>query len=232
MRAVWPGAIVEDATLWVHISAIRRALGPDRSMLMTVSGRGYRLMGNWVTAPHDASASDPKGEGVNRLEPQPLTNIPETVHDLIGRGAAIEKLINLSSAYRAITLTGPGGIGKTVLALEVARRLSRQFSGNAWFIDLSSLSDASLLASAVATTIGLRLGGGAITPQTIGRGDRTSEITSGSRQLRACHRGSVVTCGGYFALLPTCIDTLHEPRDLANWRRVCVSRSALDDTER
>ena len=169
MRAVWPGAIVEDATLWVHISAIRRALGPDRSMLMTVSGRGYRLMGNWVTAPHDASASDPKGEGVNRLEPQPLTNIPETLHDLIGRGAAIEKLVNLSSAYRAITLTGPGGIGKTVLALEAARQLLPQFNGAGWFIDLSSLSDASLLASAVATTIGLRLGGDTITPQAIGR---------------------------------------------------------------
>jgi Transcriptional regulatory protein, C terminal len=37
MRAVWPGAIVEEATLWVHISAIRKALGSDRPMLRTVS---------------------------------------------------------------------------------------------------------------------------------------------------------------------------------------------------
>jgi predicted ATPase/DNA-binding winged helix-turn-helix (wHTH) protein len=169
MRAVWPGMIVEEATLWVHVSAIRRALGPDRSMLRTVSRRGYRLMGNWIVSPIEVSPSDPRGEGVEARAPQPLTNIPETPHDLIGRAAALEKLLDLSSAYRAITLTGPGGIGKTVLALEVARRLLGQFAGNGWFIDLSSLADPSLLTSAVATTIGFRLGGDAITPQTIGR---------------------------------------------------------------
>ena len=169
MRAVWPAAIVEEATVWVHIWAIRRAFGPDRLMLRTVSRRGYRLVGNWAGLPHDASPSDTKVGGVDRRAPQPLTNIPETPHDLIGRTAAIQRLLDLSSAYRTITLTGPGGIGKTVLALEVARRLLPQFSGNGWFIDLSSLSDASLLASAVAATIGLRLGGDAITPQTIGR---------------------------------------------------------------
>jgi predicted ATPase/DNA-binding winged helix-turn-helix (wHTH) protein len=169
MRAVWPGAIVEEATLWVHISAIRRALGPDRLMLRTVSRRGYRLIGNWAATPHDTSPSDAGVVGVDRRAPQPLTNIPETPHDLIGRTTSIQRLLDLSSAYRAITLTGPGGIGKTVLALEVARRLLPRFNGNGWFIDLSSLSDEGLLASAVAATIGLRLGGDAITPQTVGR---------------------------------------------------------------
>src|SRR5260221_1786096 len=44
MGRVWPGAIVEDNTLQFHISAIRKALGPDRAMLKTASGRGYRLL--------------------------------------------------------------------------------------------------------------------------------------------------------------------------------------------
>src|SRR6266700_7441310 len=47
MKRVWPGAIVEENTLWVHISAVRKALGPDRGMLKTVAGRGYRLIGTW-----------------------------------------------------------------------------------------------------------------------------------------------------------------------------------------
>jgi predicted ATPase/DNA-binding winged helix-turn-helix (wHTH) protein len=169
MRAVWPGAVVEEATLWVHMSAIRRALGPDRLILKTVSRRGYRLMGNWAAIPHDAPPSETRLRSIDGSGPEPLTNIPETPHDLIGRAAAIEKLLDLSSAYRAITLTGPGGIGKTVLAQEVARRLLSRFDGNGWFVDLSSLSDATLLASAVAATIGLRLGGDSITPQTIAR---------------------------------------------------------------
>jgi len=47
MGRVWPGAIVEDNTVQVHISSIRKALGADRGMLRTVSGRGYRLLGDW-----------------------------------------------------------------------------------------------------------------------------------------------------------------------------------------
>src|SRR5271170_4244776 len=45
---VWPGAIVEDNALQFHISAIRKALGTDRELLMTASGRGYRLLGDWT----------------------------------------------------------------------------------------------------------------------------------------------------------------------------------------
>ena len=45
---IWPGAVVEENTLQVHISAIRKALGADRHMLRTASGRGYRLLGNWT----------------------------------------------------------------------------------------------------------------------------------------------------------------------------------------
>ena len=48
MERVWPGAMVGENTLHVHISAIRKALGPDRAMLKTASGRGYRLLGNWT----------------------------------------------------------------------------------------------------------------------------------------------------------------------------------------
>jgi TolB-like protein len=48
MRRVWSGAIVEESTLQVHISAIRKALGPDRGLLKTAFGRGYRLTGSWT----------------------------------------------------------------------------------------------------------------------------------------------------------------------------------------
>lgn len=49
MQRVWPGAIVEENTLAAQISAIRKALGTDRDALKTVSGRGYRLAGNWTS---------------------------------------------------------------------------------------------------------------------------------------------------------------------------------------
>ncbi|MBV8190689.1 MAG: winged helix-turn-helix transcriptional regulator [Alphaproteobacteria bacterium] len=45
---VWRGAVVEENTIRVHIHAIRKALGPDRSLLQAASGRGYRLLGSWA----------------------------------------------------------------------------------------------------------------------------------------------------------------------------------------
>jgi DNA-binding winged helix-turn-helix (wHTH) protein len=48
LSGVWPDAIVGENMLQVHISAIRKALGPDRAMLKTAAGRSYRLLGNWT----------------------------------------------------------------------------------------------------------------------------------------------------------------------------------------
>ena len=62
MKRVWPGAIVEENTLWVHISAVRKALGPDRGMLKTVAGRGYRLIGTW----HSSQGRSPASEVARR----------------------------------------------------------------------------------------------------------------------------------------------------------------------
>src|SRR4030081_1252091 len=58
MGRVWPGAIVEDNTLQFHISAIRKALGPDRGILKTASGRGYRLLGAWTSRQEGTSSGN------------------------------------------------------------------------------------------------------------------------------------------------------------------------------
>src|ERR1700753_1362123 len=62
MNRVWPGAIVMDATLHVHAAAVRKALGPYRSLLKTESRRGYRLLGDWTVRRHGAAkpAVDPQ----------------------------------------------------------------------------------------------------------------------------------------------------------------------------
>jgi non-specific serine/threonine protein kinase len=72
MGQVWPGAIVEENTLAVHISAIRKALGPDRDMLKTHSRRGYRLLGNWIAGEQNAGA-----RGDDRASAQPAPRRPQ-----------------------------------------------------------------------------------------------------------------------------------------------------------
>jgi predicted ATPase/DNA-binding winged helix-turn-helix (wHTH) protein len=173
MDRVWRGAIVEDNTLQVHISAVRKALGPDRGMLKTASGRGYRLLGSWTArqerASEDTSAvlADP---GPSEALDKPfLTNFPAATSDLIGRVDAVLHLWDLSSAYRLVTLTGPGGIGKTALALEVARALFPGFRGDASLVELAALSDPGLVPSAVASVLGLKLGGAEISAEAVAR---------------------------------------------------------------
>jgi DNA-binding winged helix-turn-helix (wHTH) protein len=108
MEQVWPGAIVEENTLQFHISAIRKALGADRDLLKTVSGRGYQLVGDWesseaIELQHQSGSADAKPK-------RPFgTNLPIPASPLIGRDALCRILVEILSAYRVVTLTGPGG---------------------------------------------------------------------------------------------------------------------------
>jgi predicted ATPase/DNA-binding winged helix-turn-helix (wHTH) protein len=167
---IWPGAIVEDNTLQFHISAIRKALGSDRGILKTASGRGYRLLGAWTFRQESTSSVDSVDlESVRDPAEAFQTNLPAAASDLIGRTMAVQRLRGLLSAYRVVTLTGPGGIGKTRLALEVARGLFPSFQGDVRLVELVSLSDPSLVPSAVTGVLGLKLGGDKISAESVAR---------------------------------------------------------------
>jgi predicted ATPase/DNA-binding winged helix-turn-helix (wHTH) protein len=170
MGRVWPGAIVEDNTLQFHISAIRKALGPNRGILKTASGRGYRLLGAWTLRQASTSSADSIALEPVRSDAEPFqTNLPAAASDLIGRTIAMQHLRGLLSAYRVVTLTGPGGIGKTKLALEVARGLFPSFQGDVRLVELVSLSDPGLVPSAAAAGLGLQLVGDEISADSVAR---------------------------------------------------------------
>jgi predicted ATPase/DNA-binding winged helix-turn-helix (wHTH) protein len=170
MSQVWPGISVEDNTLQVHVSALRKALGPDRALLKTASGRGYRLLGNWTLGPSGGSEAEPIAEPTPQADPPARMNLPTNGGaDLIGRDSDIDGVQVLLSSYRIVTLTGPGGIGKTKLALEVARRLFPSFQGDICAVELVSISDPALVPSAVAGALRLKLGGSEISVEAVGR---------------------------------------------------------------
>lgn len=169
MRRVWPGIVVEDNTLQVHISAIRKALGADRGMLKTISGRGYRLLGDWTIRPEGAPPMPEPPERVRTAARPFLTNVPVAASALVGRETAVQHLRDLVSAYRVVTLTGPGGIGKTVLASEVARRLLPTAESDVFFVELVSLSNPELVPSTVAYVLGLQLPGVEVSAETVAR---------------------------------------------------------------
>ncbi len=176
MNRVWPGAIVMDNTLQVHAAAIRRALGPYRSLLKTESRRGYRLLGEWTARHHDAPRPP---IGLRRVEvagKSPATNIPSPLTRLVGRAPAVQRIRDLVSAYRLVTLTGPGGIGKTSLALKVARRIIGDFPDGGWLVELAPLSDPGHVLSAVVHALGIKLSDGELSAEVVARAARDKQL--------------------------------------------------------
>jgi predicted ATPase/DNA-binding winged helix-turn-helix (wHTH) protein len=166
MERVWPGAVVGEGTIHVHISAVRKALGQDRGLLKTASGRGYRLLGDWTLQYRETVAAriySPRTSGS-----PPANNFPPLISRLVGRAGAAQFVRDLVSAYRVVTLTGPGGIGKTSLAVKAVRYLLPDFEHGGWFVELASLSDPGLVPSTVASTLGLKIAG-EISPESVAR---------------------------------------------------------------
>ncbi|MEU7135403.1 BTAD domain-containing putative transcriptional regulator [Streptomyces sp. NPDC046261] len=85
------------------------------------------------------------------------TNLPAPLTELIGRQRAAQETAALLRAGRLVTLTGPGGVGKTVLAGEVAGRFARECPDGVWLVELAGRQgDADALAEVVAQTLGVR----------------------------------------------------------------------------
>jgi predicted ATPase len=91
-----------------------------------------------------------------------LTNLPVAQTNFIGRADEQGNIVDLlhRPEVRLVTLTGPGGTGKTRLGLEVARSIQANFPHGVYFVDLASISEPDLLVTTAAHTIGIREGGG------------------------------------------------------------------------
>ncbi len=95
------------------------------------------------------------------------TNLPAPTSELIGRAAALAEVTELLGVHRLVTLIGAGGIGKTRLGLEVARRLLPDFADGVWVAELAPLSDPGLVPVTVAVALGVTLLAGAESPERV-----------------------------------------------------------------
>ena len=85
-------------------------------------------------------------------------DVPLELTALVGRDAEVAAVDDLLARSRLVTLTGPGGSGKTRLAISAASEVAARLSGGAWFVDLASLADPELVDTSVATSLGIVLG--------------------------------------------------------------------------
>ena len=84
------------------------------------------------------------------------TNLPVQPGPLLGRRTELDELLALAGASRLVTLTGPGGSGKTRLALELAARLSAEYQDGAWWVPLAAVTDPGLVLSTIAQSLSAR----------------------------------------------------------------------------
>jgi DNA-binding winged helix-turn-helix (wHTH) protein len=185
---VWPDTFVEEASLRVHVAALRKALGDGQlgnRYVVNVAGRGYRF----VAPVQQQEALDEQPHALDHTH-----NLPAPLTRTIGRADIIGALTARLQERRFVTLVGPGGIGKTTVALAVAHNLLSAYAHGVRLVDLASLKDPTLLPGALASALGL-----AIRSRSAGtRLDRLSARQADvdhSRQLRACCRGGGGTGG-------------------------------------
>src|SRR3954470_7575766 len=146
----WPGTFVEESNLKIQVSALRRALGDGQGghrYIVTVPGRGYNFV-----APVSLEAPPPP-----TIASAGAHNLPLAVTRMIGRDETVAALVSRLSRERLVTIVGPGGIGKTTVALAVAERVIADYEHGVWLVDLAPLGDPRLVPSTVATVLKLEV---------------------------------------------------------------------------
>jgi predicted ATPase/DNA-binding winged helix-turn-helix (wHTH) protein len=152
MDRVWSDVTVEEGSLRVHVAAIRKALGDGQfgnRYIANIKGRGYSFVGIVVPLAGSTEASSDSSRQQGRLPVRPLM--------MIGRETVIGEVSDKLRNERFLTLLGPGGIGKTTIALAVGRAAADKLGGEVCFVELECLTDPRHVAGAVATSLGVAL---------------------------------------------------------------------------
>src|SRR5258708_1907421 len=149
---VWSDVTVEEGSLRVHVAAIRKALGDDQfgnRYIANIKGRGYSFVATVVPLAGGTESRNARFRHQGRLPVRPIM--------MIGRETVVSEVSDKLRDERFVTLLGPGGIGKTTIALAVGRAVAEESGEKIHFVDLGSLTDSRHVTWAVATSLGVAL---------------------------------------------------------------------------
>jgi predicted ATPase/DNA-binding winged helix-turn-helix (wHTH) protein len=148
INRVWPDVIVEETNLRVLMASLRKTIGDgvgEARYITNVPGRGYCFVApvQRLSASQDHAFS--KSVTGAKLPARPHT---------IGREKHVATLTSLLGSHRFVSIVGPGGMGKTTVALAISHAIAEDFDGAICFVDLGALTDPTLVVATVASAIG------------------------------------------------------------------------------
>lgn len=157
MDVVWPRLVVEENNLLVHMVALRKLLG--QGAIATIPGRGYRFV----------MAVD----GVDSRAPAAPTSVALRGHlpdppALFGRAQDLVAVDALLREHPVVTIVGPGGIGKTRLALAAAAKCAGlELPDGRWWVELAPINEGAQVPNSIAAALGLQLSPGRLPHEAI-----------------------------------------------------------------
>jgi len=191
--------------------------------------RLYQVVAPGLASPDDIRVPPDRAPAHGGLRgfPAPLTSY-------IGRARAVSEVAARLGQHRLVTVTGPGGVGKTRLSGEVARRVASGFADGAWLTELAQVPDPAQVAPAVAAALGVRV------PAGITAADALVAVLARQQLLLVldnCEQVVAAVAGLCAALLPACDDlrilaTSREPLRIAGEARYRLAPLGLPAADR
>jgi predicted ATPase/DNA-binding CsgD family transcriptional regulator/transcriptional regulator with XRE-family HTH domain len=158
---------------------------------------------------------------------------PAALTSFIGRAEPLREVAGLLSDHRLVTVTGPGGAGKTRLAVQVARQVAGRFADGAWLVELAPVADPAQVAAVVAAALGVREQPGLSTAESLARALARQQVLLLLDNCEHVIGAAAALCAG---LLAACDDlrvlaTSREPLRVAGEARYRLASLDLPDLD-
>ncbi|MEM9707679.1 MAG: winged helix-turn-helix domain-containing protein [Pseudomonadota bacterium] len=156
---LWDGRFITDSAMSTAVKAVRQAIRDDgrtQRFIRTVHGRGFRFVGDAKTADAGHSVTTATKE-----DAETPNNLRKRRRPMFGRASEVERITRQLKDGDIVSIVGPGGAGKSALAVETASRVLDDFPGGVWFCELAP-AEADRVASTVLGAIDSSAGSGPV----------------------------------------------------------------------
>ena len=160
MARAWPDVVVDESSLRVQLVSLRKALGDGQAgarYVTNVPGRGYCFVApvsRAVTLGQPQAITE-QPVAASKVVSDHGTRLPTRLTRMVGREEAVRTISSQLATKRFVSIVGPGGMGKTTVAVSVSHAFVAQLDGPACFVDLGALTTQELVAGTVASALGV-----------------------------------------------------------------------------